>query len=100
MPSNKEDTDMGAKLMEILGSSINFKGLADDWYIKHQEDTAQIKQLFLDTLNTKLDGLDMGEILDKVITRETHKGAVNRIRHQTAHSIKSAIRGLLNEEMK
>lgn len=32
-------------IMKILGSSINFKGLADEWFIKHTEDTEQILSL-------------------------------------------------------
>lgn len=34
---------------------------------------------------------DIDEILDKVITRETHKGSVNRVRHQTKQALYKAM---------
>ena len=43
MKTNKDS--LREAVMSILGSSINFEGLADDWYIKHTEDTDKILSL-------------------------------------------------------
>lgn len=44
-----QDTSLDDELMKILGSSINFTGLADDWYIKHLGDVKQINRLIEQT---------------------------------------------------
>lgn len=49
----KPNTALRDKIMEILGSSINFKGLADDWYIKHTEDADKILKIIQDNQEPK-----------------------------------------------
>lgn len=39
------EDELRKEIMKVLGSSINFKGLADEWYIKHCEDVDQILAL-------------------------------------------------------
>ena len=45
-------------VMSILGSSINFEGLADDWYIKHTEDTDKISILLTSHIEEAEEKLD------------------------------------------
>ena len=84
MTSNKEDTDMGEILHKVWCAALDSQAdnyvvggkvgkIDEEGYIEYQKTTLdkathQIKSLFLDTLNTKLDGLDMGEMLDDATT--------------------------------